>query len=73
MLKNIISDQLECTELCLGTDEKTTENLLDQRIKGRAGTGDFILGICYRLMPARKIECLRYSIDRYEQSHIYGP
>ncbi|GAB0205858.1 hypothetical protein GRJ2_003051400 [Grus japonensis] len=41
-----VSDQLECMELCLGMDEEPTESLW-VRIKGRAGTGDTIVGVCY--------------------------
>ena len=43
-----VNDQLECMELCLGMDEEPTESLW-VRIKGRAGTGDIIVGVCYRL------------------------
>ena len=42
-----VSDQLECMELCLGMHEEPTESLW-VRIKGRAGTGDIIVGVCYR-------------------------
>ena len=42
-----VNDQLQCMELCLGMDEEPTESLR-VRIKGRAGTGDIIVGICYR-------------------------
>ena len=42
-----VNDQLECMELRLGMDEEPTERLW-VRIKGRAGTGDIIVGICYR-------------------------
>ncbi|GAB0205257.1 hypothetical protein GRJ2_002991300 [Grus japonensis] len=42
-----VSDQLECMELCLGMDEEPTESLW-VRIKGSAGTGDIIVGVCYR-------------------------
>ena len=41
------NDQLECMELCLQMDEEPTKNLW-VRIKGRAGTGDIIMGVCYR-------------------------
>ena len=34
-------------ELCLGMDEEPTESLW-VRIKGRAGTRDIIVGVCYR-------------------------
>ena len=34
-------------ELHLGMDEELTKSLW-VRIKGRAGTGDIILGVCYR-------------------------
>ncbi|GAB0204729.1 hypothetical protein GRJ2_002938500 [Grus japonensis] len=34
-------------EFCLGMDEELTESLW-VRIKGRAGTGDTIVGVCYR-------------------------
>ena len=33
--------------LCLGMDEEPTESLW-VRIKGRAGTSDIIVGVCYR-------------------------
>ncbi|KAM9591189.1 uncharacterized protein ACIBXB_006085 isoform 1-T2 [Morphnus guianensis] len=42
-----VNDQLECMEPCLGMDEELTESLW-VRIKGRAGTGDIIAGVCYR-------------------------
>ena len=42
-----VSDPLECMELHLGMDEELTESLR-VRIKGRAGTGDIIVGVCYR-------------------------
>ncbi|GAB0203140.1 hypothetical protein GRJ2_002779600 [Grus japonensis] len=41
-----VNDQLECMELCLGMDEEPTESLW-VRIKGSAGTGDIIAGVCY--------------------------
>jgi len=41
------SDQLERMELHLGMDEEPTESLC-VRTKGRAGTGDIIVGVCYR-------------------------
>ena len=41
------SNQLACMELCLGMDEEPTESLW-VRIKGRAGTGYIIVGVCYR-------------------------
>ncbi|GAB0177964.1 hypothetical protein GRJ2_000261700 [Grus japonensis] len=42
-----VDDQLECTELHLGMDEEPSESLR-VRIKGRAGAGDIIVGVCYR-------------------------
>ncbi|GAB0176447.1 mitochondrial enolase superfamily member 1 [Grus japonensis] len=42
-----LNDQLECMELHLGMDEEPTESLW-VRIKGRAGAGDIIAGVCYR-------------------------
>jgi len=42
-----VKDQLECTELCLGVDEEPTESLW-VKTKGRAGTGDFTVGVFYR-------------------------
>ncbi|GAB0202830.1 hypothetical protein GRJ2_002748600 [Grus japonensis] len=42
-----VNDQLECMELHLGMDEEPTESLW-VRIKGRAGAGDIVVGICYR-------------------------
>jgi len=41
------NDWLECMELCLGMDEEPTESLW-VRNKGSAGTGDVIVGVCYR-------------------------
>ncbi|GAB0204032.1 polycomb group RING finger protein 3-like [Grus japonensis] len=40
-------NELECMELHLGMDEEPTESLW-LRIKGRAGAGDIIVGVCYR-------------------------
>ena len=42
-----VKDQLECMELRLGLDEEPTESLW-VKIKGRAGTGDVTVGVCYR-------------------------
>ncbi|GAB0188654.1 mitochondrial enolase superfamily member 1 [Grus japonensis] len=42
-----VNDQLECMELHLGTEEEPTKSLW-VRIKGRAGAGDTIVGVCYR-------------------------
>ncbi|GAB0185452.1 hypothetical protein GRJ2_001010500 [Grus japonensis] len=42
-----VSDQLECMELHLGMEEELTKSLW-VRIKGRAGAGDVIAGVCYR-------------------------
>ncbi|GAB0177773.1 hypothetical protein GRJ2_000242600 [Grus japonensis] len=42
-----ISDQLECMELHVGMDEELTKSLW-VRIKGSAGAGDIIAGVCYR-------------------------
>ncbi|GAB0206600.1 mitochondrial enolase superfamily member 1 [Grus japonensis] len=42
-----VNDQLECMELHLGMEEELTESLW-VRIKGSAGTGDIIVGVCYR-------------------------
>jgi len=42
-----VNDQLECMELRLGLNEEPTESLW-VRIKGRSGTGDIIVGVCYR-------------------------
>ncbi|GAB0207075.1 hypothetical protein GRJ2_003173100 [Grus japonensis] len=42
-----VKDQLEYMELRLGMDEEPTESLW-VGIKGRAGTGDIIVGVCYR-------------------------
>ena len=42
-----VNDQLECVELWLGMDEEPTESLW-VRIKGRAGTRDIIVEVCYR-------------------------
>ncbi|GAB0209691.1 hypothetical protein GRJ2_003434800 [Grus japonensis] len=42
-----VNDQLECMELHLGMEEELTESFW-VRIKGRAGTGDTIVGVCYR-------------------------
>jgi len=40
-------DQLEFMELHLGLNEEPTESLW-VRIKGRAGAGDIMIGVCYR-------------------------
>ena len=53
-----VNNQLKCTELCLGMEEEPTKGLW-VRIKGKAGTGDVIVGICYR--PP---EQMTPSIDR---------
>ncbi|GAB0187326.1 hypothetical protein GRJ2_001197900 [Grus japonensis] len=42
-----VNDQLECMEFHLGMDEEPTKSLW-VRIKGRAGTGSTIAGVCYR-------------------------
>ncbi|GAB0187348.1 hypothetical protein GRJ2_001200100 [Grus japonensis] len=42
-----VNDQLEHMELHLGMDEESTKSLW-VKIKGRAGTGDTIVGVCYR-------------------------
>ncbi|GAB0210046.1 hypothetical protein GRJ2_003470400 [Grus japonensis] len=42
-----VHDQLECMELHLGVDEEPIESFWI-RIKGRAGTGDILVGVCYR-------------------------
>ncbi|GAB0203333.1 hypothetical protein GRJ2_002798900 [Grus japonensis] len=42
-----VNDQLECMELHLGMDEELTESFW-VRIKGRAGAGDILVGVCYR-------------------------
>ncbi|GAB0206424.1 tubulin polyglutamylase complex subunit 2 [Grus japonensis] len=42
-----VNDQLECMELHLGMDKEPTKSLW-VRIKGRAGAGDIIAGVCYR-------------------------
>ncbi|GAB0179437.1 hypothetical protein GRJ2_000409000 [Grus japonensis] len=42
-----VNDQLECMELHLGMDEEPTKSLW-VRIKGRAGAGDIVAGVCYR-------------------------
>ena len=49
MLSSMSAKQLECTVRHLGIDEEPSESLW-VRIKGRAGagTGDIIVGICYR-------------------------
>ncbi|GAB0179105.1 hypothetical protein GRJ2_000375800 [Grus japonensis] len=42
-----VNDQLQCMELHLGMDEEPTKSLW-VRTKGRAGTGDIIMEVCYR-------------------------
>ncbi|PKK26128.1 DTW domain containing 2 [Columba livia] len=39
-----VNDYLECMELCLGMDEELTKSLQVRR----TGTGDIIVGVCYR-------------------------
>jgi len=46
-LPSLVNDQLECMEIHLGMDEEPTESLWIS-IKERAGTGDIIVGVCYR-------------------------
>jgi len=45
-LKNLLSREVKSL-LCLGLNEEPTKSLW-LRIKDRAGTGDVIVGICYR-------------------------
>jgi len=42
-----VREQLACTELCLGADEKGVESLW-VRIKGQPRMGDVIVGVYYR-------------------------
>ncbi|PKU39424.1 dtw domain-containing protein 2 [Limosa lapponica baueri] len=42
-----VKDQLECMELLLGMAEEPTKSLW-VKIKGRAGTGDITVRVCYR-------------------------
>ena len=42
-----VNDQLNSMELHVGIDEELTESLW-VRIRGRAGTGLIIVGVCYR-------------------------
>jgi len=42
-----VNDQLECMKLRLGMDEEPIKSLW-VKIKGRARTGDIIVGVCYR-------------------------
>jgi len=42
-----VNDQLDYMDLRLGMDEEPTESLW-ARNKGRARTGDIIVGFCYR-------------------------
>jgi len=42
-----VKEQLECIELCLGTDEEGVESLR-ARIKGQSYMGDIIVGVYYR-------------------------
>ena len=57
-----VKNQLECMELCLGMDEEPTESLR-VKIKGRAGTGDITVGVCYR-HQTRMSEQTRASVGR---------
>ena len=43
-----IKNQLESMELHLGIDEELTESLW-VRVKGKAGKGDIVVGVCYGL------------------------
>lgn len=43
-----MKEQLECMALCLGMDEEPNE-CSQVRIKERAGKGDIIVRVCYRL------------------------
>ncbi|PKU28864.1 dtw domain-containing protein 2 [Limosa lapponica baueri] len=42
-----VNEQLESMELHLGMDEEPTESLW-VKIRGRTGTGDITLGVCYK-------------------------
>ncbi|KAM9590815.1 uncharacterized protein ACIBXB_005869 [Morphnus guianensis] len=68
-----VNDQLECMELCLGMDEEPTESLW-VRIKGRAGTGDIIVGVCYRPpnQEDRADEALYRQIGAASRSQALG-
>lgn len=44
----VMEHHLECIDLHLGKDDKLTKSLW-LRSEGRAGTGDFVVGICNRL------------------------
>ncbi|GAB0207190.1 hypothetical protein GRJ2_003184600 [Grus japonensis] len=46
-VRNSADTKLDCMELHLGMEEEPTKSLW-VRIKGRAGTGDIIVGVCYR-------------------------
>jgi len=43
-----VGDHLDCMQLCLGMYEELTESLSCVRIKGKTGTGDIKVEICYR-------------------------
>lgn len=66
-----VSEQLECTVLCLGVDEELTR-ILWVRTKGRAGTGDIKVGVCNSHLT-RKAEWLMPSIGSEEQPHDHKP
>jgi len=61
--------QLECMQHHVGMEEEPNENFW-VRIKGRAGTGDIIVGICYR-PPNQETERTRPFIGRQEQPHVH--
>ncbi|GAB0205316.1 mitochondrial enolase superfamily member 1 [Grus japonensis] len=65
-----VNEQLECMDLHLGMDEEPAESL-SVRIKGRAGAGDIIAGVCYRPPDQgdRADEALYRQIGAASRSH----
>ena len=65
-----VSEQLECMELYLGMDEELKESLW-VRITGRAGTGDIIVGVCYR--PPDQEDQADETPFRQKRPHVHKP
>ncbi|GAB0182662.1 hypothetical protein GRJ2_000731500 [Grus japonensis] len=63
-----VNDKLECMEYHPGMDEELTESLW-VRIKGWTGTGDTIVGLCYKPLSQED----QADEDLYRQLHICKP
>jgi len=66
-----VSDELECMELHLGTDEEPTESYVSG-LKGGQGLVTLQQGSATG-HPTRKTGQIRSSTDRQEQPHVHKP